>query len=149
MRVLAHDRSPERPEKQRAARALGVRFVGLEELFSEAEMIAVQVPLNDQTRSLVGAALLDRMPPGAFLVNVARGQIVDEQALYDALKHERLGGAALDVFAAEPPGEHPLLKLENFLATPHVGAQTVEAQRHIGEAVVRAIDEFNFAGNAS
>ena len=143
MTVLTHDRSPDLPEKQRAAQMLGVRFVGLAELFETADTLAIQVPLNEQTRGLVGADLLGRMRPGALLVNIGRGQVVDEDALYDLLREGRLGGAALDVFAHEPAGDCPLLQLDNFIGTPHVGAQTLESQREIGEAVVRAIEEFS------
>jgi phosphoglycerate dehydrogenase-like enzyme len=142
MNVLAHDRSPQRPEKQQAAAALGVRFVGPGELFESSDAVVVAAPLNEQTRGLVGADLLGRMRPGALLVNVGRGGVVDEAALYDALKSGRLSGAALDVFATEPVGDSPLLRLDNFLGTPHVGGQTADAQRRIGEAVVRAVDDF-------
>ena len=117
-----------------------MRFVSLEELFSAADAIAIQTPLNDQTRGLVGARLIGLMKPHAALVNVGRGKIVDEDALCAALQAGRIGGAALDVFATEPPGEHPLLGLPNFVATPHVGAQTLEAQRKVGTDVVRIID---------
>lgn len=142
MTVLTHDRSPDRPEKQEAARRLGVRFVGLEELFKSSDALSIQLPLNDESRDLVGSQLLGRMRPGALLVNVGRGRIVDEGILHDLLREGRLGGAALDVFAREPAGDNPLLQLDNFIGTPHVGAQTLEAQREIGEAVVRAIGKF-------
>ncbi|NQT85899.1 hydroxyacid dehydrogenase [bacterium] len=140
MGLLACDRSPHKPHKQEAAARLGVRFAPLDELFSAADAVAIQTPLNEQTRGLIGARLIGRMPPHAVIVNVGRGKVVDEQALYEALQQGRLGGAALDVFAAEPPGESPLLGLDNFIATPHVGAQTVEAQRKIGADVVRIVD---------
>lgn len=140
MRLLAHDRSPDKPEKQEAASRLGVRFVGVDELFAQADSVSIQAPLTPQTQNLVDARLLGLMKTGAFLVNVGRGGIVDEQALCEALRQGRLAGAALDVWAVEPPGEHPLLRLDNFIGTPHVGAQTVQAQQHIGEAVVRAIE---------
>ena len=115
MTVLAHDRSPDKPDKQEAATRLGVRFVGLDELFSESDAVILQAPLTEQTRGLVGARLLGRMRRDAVLVNVGRGGVVDEAALYDALREGRIGGAALDVFAAEPPGDSPLLRLDNFV----------------------------------
>jgi D-3-phosphoglycerate dehydrogenase len=142
MSVLAHDRSPEKQDKQEAALRLGVFFVSLEELFSQSDAVVIQAPLNEATRGLVDARLLGLMRPDAVLVNVGRGGIVDEEALYEALIQGRLGGAALDVFAVEPPGDNPLLRLDNFVGTPHVAAQTVEAQRSIGAAVVRAVEAF-------
>ena len=142
MALLACDRSPWKPHKQTAARALGVELVDLAELFARADVLTIQLPLDDGTRYLVGAELIARMKPDALLVNVGRGRIVDEDALYRALCDGRIAGAASDVFATEPPGRHPLFELDNFVATPHVGAQTVEAQREVGENVVRIIDAF-------
>jgi phosphoglycerate dehydrogenase-like enzyme len=142
MTLLACDRSPWKPQKQTAARALGVQFVEFPDLFALADVLTIQLPLGDDTDCLVGTELIGRMKQDAMLVNVGRGRIVDEQALYRALRDGKIGGAATDVFAAEPPGRHPLLELDNFVATPHVGAQTVEAQREIGETVVRIIDAF-------
>ena len=82
------------------------------------------------------------MKPEAVLVNVGRGRVVDEDALEEALRHGRLLGAACDVFTSEPPGCRSLLQLDNFVGTPHVGAQTVEAQRKVGWDVVRIIEAF-------
>jgi phosphoglycerate dehydrogenase-like enzyme len=142
MPVWACDRSPDRPHKQEAATRLGVRFVGLEELFAGCDAVAIQVPLDDTTRGLVDARLLARMKPGALLVNVGRGRVLDEVALDEALRAGRLGGAALDVFGIEPVGNSPLLTLDNFVGTPHVAAQTVDAQQRVGEVVVQVIDAF-------
>jgi D-3-phosphoglycerate dehydrogenase len=142
MRLSAHDRSSDRPHKQEAAQRLGVRWVGLEEVFETADILCIQVSLNDTTRDLVGRRLLRLMKPDATLINVGRGNVVDEQALYECLAEGRLGGAALDVFAAEPPGENPLLRLDNFIGTPHVAAQTADAQRQIGDAVVDIVEAF-------
>jgi D-3-phosphoglycerate dehydrogenase len=140
MSLLACDRTPHKPHKQEAAERLGVRFMQLDELFSTADAVAIQTPLNDQTRGLVGERLIGLMTPHAVIVNVGRGKVVDEQALYEALQQGRIGAAALDVFANEPPGDSPLLGLDNFIATPHVGAQSLEAQRKIGADVVGIID---------
>jgi D-3-phosphoglycerate dehydrogenase len=142
MTLLACDRSPWKPHKQRAARGLGVEFVELPEVFARADVLTIQLPLDDDTRYLVGAELIGRMKQDAMLVNVGRGRIVDEDALYRALRDGKIAGAASDVFTTEPPGRHPLLELDNFVATPHVGAQTVEAQREVGENVVKIIDAF-------
>jgi phosphoglycerate dehydrogenase-like enzyme len=142
MTLSAHDRSPDRPHKREAAQRLSVRRVGLEELFAAVDILTVQTPLNETTRGLVGHRLLEMVKPHAILVNVGRGGVVDEQALYEALAGGRLAGAALDVFATEPPGEKPLLRLDNFIGTPHVAAQTVDAQHQVGDAIVNLVEAF-------
>lgn len=142
MTVLAHDRSPQKPHKQTAARTFGVEFVSLPDLFSRADVLTIQLPLEEDSRHLVGEDLIGHMQPESILVNVARGHIVDEVALYHALRNGRLFGAASDVFAEEPPWGNPLLELDNFIGTPHVGAQTIEAQQHVGAKVEQIIEEF-------
>ena len=142
MTLLACDRSPEKPAKQLASAELGVRFVTLDELFTAADVVAIQVPLDESTRGLVDARLIRLMRSDAVLINVGRGQVVDEQALYDALHRRAIAGAALDVFATEPPGHSPLLDLDNFVGTPHVGAQTLEAQKKVGEDVVKIVKAY-------
>jgi phosphoglycerate dehydrogenase-like enzyme len=106
------------------------------------------VPLNDLTRGMIGAAELDRVKPGAFLVNIARGGVVDEAALYDALEPRgHIRGAALDVHVAEGEGKRsPLADLPNVVLTPHIGAQTIDAQEEIGREVVAIFDRFDPAG---
>lgn len=147
MPLLAYDRSPVKPVKQNLARTLGVSFVTLDELFCRSDVVSIQAPLNDQSRAMIGTGLISRMQPGAVLVNVGRGGIVDETALYAALSQGRIGGVALDVFAEEPLGKSPLLSLDNFVGTPHVAAQTLEAQRRVGEDVVRVIQAFERNGD--
>lgn len=139
MRLAATDRSPEKPAKQSAAECLGVRFLALEDLLRDSDIVSIQTPLTGETRGLLDAQRLARMKPGAVLINVGRGGIVDEAALCEALRSGHLGGAALDVFAQEPPGFSPLLALDNFVGTPHVAAQTLEVQREIGETVERIL----------
>ena len=146
MNVLAHDRSPEKPAKKRAAANGDVRFADLEEVFSESDLLSVQVPLSENSRGMVGAAQIQLMRRHALIVNVGRGEVVDEHALFEALSGNRIAGAAADVFSVEPPGKSPLLTLDNFVATPHVGAQTVEAQQKVGRDVVRIVQEY--AGRA-
>lgn len=109
-----------------------VQPVTLDELMSGSDVLSLHVPLTPETRGRLGARELALMRPDAILVNCSRGGVVDEAALLAALAGGALRGAALDVFATEPPGEHPLLSLPNVLATPHLGASTMEAQRRAG-----------------
>ena len=113
-----------------------VTSVGRDRLFADADVLSIHVPLTAETRGTVGAAELARMRKEAILVHCARGGVVDEAALLEALRKGALRGAALDVFEHEPPfapGEqHPLLALPNVIATPHLGASTAEAQRRAG-----------------
>jgi D-3-phosphoglycerate dehydrogenase len=98
------------------------------------------VRLSDETRGLIGEKELSAAKPGALLINTARGGVVNEQALYRALVHGPLGGAACDVFASEPPTrENPLVGLPNFIATPHIGASTDEALLRVGLSAVTQI----------
>ncbi len=119
------------------------RASGLDLLLSDADYVSLHVPLSPETRHLIGAPQLSRMKRDAVLVNCARGGTVDEAALHAALASGVLRGAALDVFAAEPPGKTPLLELPNVIATPHLGASTAEAQDRAGveaaELVVEAL----------
>jgi len=88
--------------------------------------------LTDDTRHLVDRRALTRMKPSAFLINTSRGGLIDEQALYEALVQSRLAGAACDTFAQEPPGDNPLLGLNNFVATPHIGSATLQTTLRMG-----------------
>jgi D-3-phosphoglycerate dehydrogenase len=113
----------------------------LEALLRDADVISLHLPLTPESRGLIGERELARMKPDAVLVNAARGGVVDEAALHHALSSGKLRGAALDVFAQEPPGEHPLLSLPNVIATPHLGAATHEAQARAGiEAAERLLE---------
>ena len=106
--------------------------VNLEELFQIADFITLHLPLSSQTRHLVNEKLLSLMKKEAFLINTARGELVDEEALYRFLKEGRIAGAGLDVLSFEPPFESPLLTLPNVLVTPHVAAHTKEANMKMG-----------------
>jgi D-3-phosphoglycerate dehydrogenase len=121
------------------ARELGVEPVTFEDLFPRADILTLHAPMLPETRGMVGAAQIARMPRGAVLVNAARGGLVDEAALVEALRSGALAGAALDVFAEEPPKGSPLLSLPNVVLTPHIGAATVEAQEAVGEEIVRLL----------
>jgi D-3-phosphoglycerate dehydrogenase / 2-oxoglutarate reductase len=124
--------------------ALGGRWVGLDELFRESDFVTLHCPLNSETRHMVGAKQLALMKRSAFLINLARGGVVDEDALLQCLREKRIAGAAIDVMEREPPRrEHPLLALDNVLLTPHIGGSTREAQTRgewgAAEEVVRVL----------
>jgi D-3-phosphoglycerate dehydrogenase / 2-oxoglutarate reductase len=116
-----------------------VPLVDLETLLASSDAVTLHVPLADDTRGMIGAAQLDRMRPQALLVNTSRGGLVDERALAVALAAGRLGGAAFDTFERESSEPSPLLTLNNFIASPHAGAATVEAARRTGVAAVREL----------
>jgi phosphoglycerate dehydrogenase-like enzyme len=110
--------------------SLGVRFLWLDELLEVADVVSLHVPSTPATRHLIDAPALARMKPTAILVNTARGPLVDEAALYEALSAGRILGAGLDVFEREPPApDHPLFGLPNVVVTPHIAAGTVDALR--------------------
>jgi D-3-phosphoglycerate dehydrogenase len=135
MRVIAYD-----PYVQagRAAQ-MGVRLVGLDELLEQSDFMSVHLPKTPETLGLIGEEQLARVRPNLVLVNAARGGIVDEHALYVALKERRVAAAGLDVFASEPCTDSPLFELENVVATPHLGASTDEAQEKAGIAVAKSV----------
>ncbi|MES2209061.1 MAG: phosphoglycerate dehydrogenase [Chloroflexota bacterium] len=113
----------------------GVELVDLDTLLGQSDAITVHVPLTRATRGLIGTKAIARLRPGAFVLNVARGGIVDEAAVAGALQSGHLGGAGIDVFDAEPPAGSPLLGAPNTLLTPHLGASTAEAQIAVAEEV--------------
>jgi len=119
--------------------ALGVTPLSFDALLARAEILTLHAPMAPATKGLIGAAQIDRMPKGAILVNAARGGLVDEAALIAALRSGQLAGAALDVFAEEPPRDWTLVNLPNVVSTPHVGAATVEAQEAVGEEIVKLL----------
>jgi D-3-phosphoglycerate dehydrogenase len=119
----------------------GVEATRLDDLLARADVVTLHVPLDDSTRDLLSKEKLARLKPTAILVNAARGGLVDETALKEALKEKRLAGAAFDVFAVEPPADTELLSLPNFLATPHIGGSAVEAILAMGRAAIDGLDE--------
>jgi D-3-phosphoglycerate dehydrogenase len=127
-----------------AARRLDVELLDLDDLLARADVVTLHTPLSEQTRNLLGAERIGRMKPGALLVNCGRGGVVDEGALLAALDAGRLAGAALDVFAEEPPGDWTLARHPRVVSTPHIGAQTREAQERIStetaQMVLAALD---------
>src|SRR5207253_3521202 len=126
------------PERCKEA---GVGYATKEELFATADIITVHVVLSQRSRGLVGAADLARMKPTAYLVNTARGPIVDETALLETLQQNKIAGAAVDVFSVEPlPVDHPFRRLDNLVLTPHLGYVTEESFRNHYRQMVEGID---------
>ena len=125
--------------------SLGGKWVGLDELLEEADFVTIHCPLNRETRNMIGRKELALLKRSAYLINAARGGIVEEEALCAALREKRIAGAALDVIAAEPPAkDHPLFHLDNVLWTPHLGAVTLEASQRgewgAAEEVIRVLE---------
>jgi D-3-phosphoglycerate dehydrogenase len=135
MQVIASD--PYLPAGRAAE--LGVGLVSLDELLARSDFISVHLPKNAETIGLLGDRELARVKPQVRIVNAARGGIVDEGALLRALTEGRVAGAALDVYATEPPDGNPLLRLDSVVATPHLGASTAEAQEKAGTQVARSV----------
>lgn len=134
-KVLAYD--PYITDEE--ARKINVEKVTFEKLLQESDIISVHAPLTEQTRHMIAAEQFAMMKPGAYLVNMSRGGVVDTVSLYDALKSGKLAGAAVDVMEVEPCTESPLYELPNFLVTPHFAGVTVEAQQKIGVTIARKI----------
>jgi len=142
MNVIAHDPylTPE------TARKKGLESVKFDELLARSDFISIHVPLNKSTRHLINGEAFAKMKEGVMIVHCARGGIVDEAALLEALKSGRVRGAALDVFETEPPGASPLLEIENVIGTPHLGASTDEAQENVAIAVAEQIADYLVRG---
>jgi D-3-phosphoglycerate dehydrogenase len=135
MSVIAYD-----PYLQPARAAqLGVDLVSLDELLKRSDFITIHLPKTKETANLIGVEALKRVKPSVRIINAARGGVLDESALFDALKEGRVGGAGLDVFATEPCTDSPLFALDNVVATPHLGASTDEAQERAGIAVAVSV----------
>ena len=139
---------------EETARELGVLLVELEDLLAESDYITLHTALVPTTAKLINADAISRMKDGATLINAARGKLVDEQALAEALKSGKLAAAAVDVYSTEPPGaDHPLIDLPNVIHTPHLGASTVEAERDVGIQIVNQVvsalrgTDFSYAVN--
>jgi D-3-phosphoglycerate dehydrogenase len=142
MKVIAYDPflTAER------AQAIGVEKVELDELFKRADFITLHTPLIDATRNIINAEAIAKMKDGVRIINCARGGLVDEAALYDALKSGKVAGAAFDVFVEEPAQNNPLFELANFIATPHLGASTTEAQENVALQVAEQISAYLMTG---
>lgn len=138
MRVLGYD--PYISEA--AAKEIQVELAPLEKLLAESDFVSLHTALSPATQNLINAKTIALMKQGARLVNAARGELVDEAALAEALKNGKLAGAALDVFAQEPPKNSPLIGLPNVIATPHVAGSTAEAQEEVGTQVAVQIKDY-------
>jgi len=139
MNVLACD--PMLDESQ--IQATGAKPTCLDEILAGSDFISLHLPKTKDTANLINAAAIEKMKTGAILINCARGGLVDENALAEALKNGRLAGAGFDVFATEPPAaDNPLLALDNFIATPHLGASTAESQVNVAVAIARQISAY-------
>jgi D-3-phosphoglycerate dehydrogenase len=142
MNVLAcvERRSPERKESFEKA---GIELTSFERIMSEADFISVHIPLKSDTRNFVDKEKIGLMKKNAYLVNMARGGVVNESALYDALAEGRISGAALDVHQAEGEGKiSPLAEFKNVILTPHIGASTFDSQKEIGRIILKTMDDY-------
>jgi D-3-phosphoglycerate dehydrogenase len=143
MRVIVYD--PIVPKE--VIEEAGFVSVGIEELYKESDYITIHVPKIKSTTNMLNKETFSKMKKGVMIINCARGGIVDEEALYEAMIAGKVYGAALDVFAKEPPGENKLLTLDRFICTPHLGASTLEAQTNV--AVMVADQIVNYLKNGS
>ena len=116
-----------------------IKMVSLDELLSASDFVTIHIPKTPETQGLIDAAALAKMKSTAFVINAARGGVLDEAALFDALKSGTIAGAGLDVYASEPCTDSPLFGLDNVVATPHLGASTEEAQEKAGIAVAESV----------
>jgi D-3-phosphoglycerate dehydrogenase len=144
MRVIAHDPYV----SSQNARDLGVELVSLDDLYAQSDYITLHVALTPETDHMLNAAAFEHMKPGVRIVNCARGELVDAKALEQAIANGKVGGAALDVFEKEPPGEDPLFQLEPVVATPHIAGSTEEAQEIVGIRIVEQLIEYLTSGVA-
>jgi len=135
MTVIVHDPYA----KKELVEQRGFEMVSLEELFKRSDYLTIHVPKLKETINLINKDSFDQMKPGIMLIHCARGGIVNEKDLADALKSGKVGGAALDVFETEPPGDSPLFAFDNVICTPHLGASTAEAQTNVAVAVAEQI----------
>ena len=131
---------------QERAADLGVEKVEIDDLFRRADFITLHAPLTDKTRNIVNAGAIKNMKKGVRIINCARGGLVDEGALYEALKNGQVAGAAFDVFVTEPATENPLFHLPNVVCTPHLGAATSEAQENVALQIAEQMSDYLLRG---
>lgn len=138
MNVIAYD--PFLSEDK--AKAMGVEKVDIRELFRRSDFITIHTPLTPETKNMINKETIKMMKPGVRIINCARGGIINEKDLYEALVGGKIAGVALDVFEKEPPENNPLLKLNNVISTPHLGASTKEAQENVAVAVAEQVVDY-------
>jgi glycerate dehydrogenase len=137
MEIIANVRNPKKYTMP------GVRFVSREECFSEGDIVSLHSPLTDETRQMVNAGLLSTMKPSAMLINTARGALINEKDLADALNNDRIAGAALDVLSTEPPlKDNPVFAARNCIITPHIAWATIEARQRLLDESIENIKAF-------
>jgi D-3-phosphoglycerate dehydrogenase len=127
---------------EESAQAAGIRKVSLDELFAESDFITIHTPLTPETKGLVNSKTIGKMKDGVRIINCARGGIINEGDLYEAMKSGKVAAAALDVLEKEPPENNPLLTLDNLICTPHLGASTAEAQENVALAVAEQVADY-------
>ena len=127
------------PIDEEFSKQVGLMKADLDTLLQSSDYISIHVPLLDSTHHMINAEKLSIMKPTAYVINTSRGGVVDEDALYEAIKNGKLGGAALDVFESEPALDHKLAELDNVILTPHVGAMTKEAQALAANVIAEKI----------
>ncbi len=138
MNVISYD--PFLSEEK--AKAMGVEKVSLEELFKRSDFITIHTPITSETRNLINKETIKKMKDGVRIINCARGGIVNEKDLYEAIVEGKVAGAALDVFEKEPPENNPLITLDNVVTTPHLGAATKEAQENVAIVIAEQIADY-------
>jgi D-3-phosphoglycerate dehydrogenase len=135
MQILAYDALRD----NEFARRVGIKYVNRDTVLSKADFVTIHLPLNEETRGMIAKPELGMMKPTAYLINTARGGIIDEESLYQCLKEGKIAGAALDVFMEEPPWKSPLLELDNVITTPHMAGYTYEALEATGMVCAESI----------
>jgi D-3-phosphoglycerate dehydrogenase len=142
MKILITKRTPPAPD---LLRDLDGEFIPLKDLLRRSDIVTIHTPLTPQTHHMIGAEEMELMKESAYLINTSRGAIVDEQALLEALKSGKLAGAAMDVYEEEPPKDLTLIRMPHVVCTPHVGAQTEEAQKAaatlIAEKIIKSVEK--------
>lgn len=135
MNLIYHNRNRLSKSKEKL---LGVKFVDFNSLFSKSDVVSIHVPYTNETHGMVNMKVLKKMKKGSFIVNTARGKIINELELVAALKKKIIAGAALDVFQSEPIGKNnPLMKMQNVVLTPHIGSSTIETRKKMAEITVK------------
>jgi D-3-phosphoglycerate dehydrogenase/(S)-sulfolactate dehydrogenase len=134
MKLLGYD--PYIPPYETAIMDLGVRICSFNEIIKESDFISIHVPLNKSTKNMIDDDVFGEMKKSSYIINTSRGGIIDENALYRALKSNKISGAALDVFSSEPPVESSLLQLDNVILTPHIAGVTCESQIRTSDIII-------------